>query len=69
MKVEYLQCDICGNRITDRKEDRFIFSHLKTFPGSITDICEEVKYDICNACFRRMKDWCEEERKKNGTNT
>ena len=71
MKVEYIKCDICGNRITDKREDRFVFSYIRTWPGARIGEYEhaEVKYDICNACFLKMKEWCEEARRENGTNT
>ena len=60
MKVEYIKCDICGEKLITKQ----IRYSLKDFYGEI----QGNPMDICPSCVDRMVKWIKKEI-KNGTST
>ena len=70
MKVEYIQCDICGNKIV-YKDRRYMYTTLvmtlePEYVNALGDPkANEKKLDICSSCFDKMKTWINEQKGAN----
>ena len=54
MKVEYIKCDICGEKINPC-DGMYKYTTLWRLP-ECSNAYEE-KLDICKPCFDQMKEW------------
>ena len=69
MKVSYIQCDICGQKITS---ECYKYSTLYSMPDPVSwgnEVAFETKMDICKSCMDRFKEWVAAKETKNGANT
>ena len=70
MKVEYIKCDICGERINPCN-GRYKYTTLVRYPeeriNALGDsVSHEEKLDVCKPCFDQMKEWIKFAQAKKG---
>ena len=69
MKVEYIKCDICDQKIKNSPRYKYISIVLIPDPLDPLRSCDVGdKLDICGACFGRLKEWVKTEMNKKGEN-
>lgn len=62
MKVEYIECDICGRKITPL-EEKYKYRNVTHIPDPLDplrSLAMNEEMDICNSCFGEMRAWIKE---------
>ena len=59
MKVEYIQCDICGEKMSGKSFSRYTVDYYGDTGGTVKGnvVYGNNHVDICADCFEKMKEY------------